>query len=953
VYSLDYWDNIVMGGIRIKSVAVNDGITTSTTSYKYDFPYRYDASKLISSGRLNEWQKKAYGWNYVYSGNSYDTYTYSDMKYLGTLVDDNSNNGVLYHYVEEVRPDGSAIGYKYPEVWPKAFHADNKHNPQLDKALLATIYYNKDGHIAKVVKRKYKYPTSLLGSRKPEQNLLLAVNSSYFSDAESLTPGFVPQIKKEQEHYSDADLLRAYPDYYHPNYTIAFNGWTYALNLRKSIYWPNYSFRVNHVSHAQQYDLPVQSALLLGEEETFEFGDYDQAAAAVDPTWIDLPLEKPYLYERLIRYTAAPRIRNSTAYSYNAANPFYPNIIKTTDSKNNIFVRKNKFVSEYQLPASDEISILQQSNALNGVVESQQWQSTDNGASFQLVNSELTKFEKLVKDGVTYIVPGKKYLITSSTLLDLPTLGYTENYSGQAPYTTLFWDNKSLFKLEQTNTWKRYNYFTRLVQTEDKTSKNIVKYSEYNGAKIMEAADIDFDNVVAAEFGSFQTHSYYTSKYNLFGKRPVQVFIDPAMTFDHLNSMTLYDLYTNYYTIDINTFDHVKFATDAYNKMIAFERAYQNSVSGYPFYNQLKYFFYGIKEKVAPEIFNDNLMAVLNGHIAYGSQNGNLAALLYNYGLNLEAMWVYVDKLSLTIRTNYSVEQGTYDVSQIDSKIYESHPLIDYNSWLTPKILSMTVTPAMTANRYFNLYCVIDNGSGSVEVKAVYADGTLSAAKSLSFSGGQRIGTLQLDIQDFANFASIKGFQFTLWGSAGLEQALRYFAAVPAGKSFKAYVYLPNGQPYLHFDQNGDYQELVYDSFGKVAFKKNRNGQVVEAQEIKYAKPDLAATKLVDIIVMNGYYIEQGTTPRVLTLSFTEVNGRRRTIDFPVNMYPSEAKTIRVPASVYDLTVRTDWEYNKIKINDVTAPFSYGNTNTGISNYRLDLLNGQPVKIQLLNHFRN
>lgn len=954
VYAKDLDSNILMGGLRIKSVTFNDGIKDRVTRYKYKFALLSDPTRQRSTGRLNEWEQTSFGWNYFYNSNQgIDSYSFSDPIYLGTLFDDNSNNGVLYHYVEVVSPDNSSVGYKYPEVYPqlRGNYPIEKypwpHNSELDKALLATIYYNKDGRIVKVDRNSYAYPTQMLGNRVQEFSLLK--NSyNYFVDEGSVQPAGIVQIKKEPVHFNQADLLQTYPNSVDPNQTISFGSSNYFFNPYSQIYLPNYPQRLIHNSYAIKYNLPLQSALLLRQQQSLLFGDYDISHAYDSANYAGLPAERAYLYERLINYNSAPRVTTAMDYTYN--NFLYPATIKTTDSKQNVRLKRTKYVSDYQLPSSSPISVLQQQHNYQAVVESQSWKSLDNGNSFLLVNGDMNEFAISTMDTSSHVFPVTEYRSNNAQPANLPALGYTETPFSSIPYTTVFWEGKNLYKEESYYHWSMINASSRMDQKSDRANygKTVTKYSPYTGAKIFTGTNCTYDGIIASDQSPFLVHGYYAGTYGKFLKLPVGLYLAKNYTYEYLSTKGYVQLQSPYF--DISAFDNVEIATAALNQLNNFGVTWNSNyqvVANLPLYVDIVKLLNVIAGKQPVDSFSkalgkytyDYMRDAQTGYQTITLFQSNLASKGVAIGL-IEA---YFYNLYNAFRTTLSSSPGLLDYSLYEKLFSGRRNVLDYVG-MDPvtfttqyKTYEMGINSSVLANRFVNMYFVAN--LSSVSVRAAYTDGTYSSYQTINFSGNDTIKRQTVDLYSFPNYQSIKTLQFNVSGSE-LANSLYYFCIVPSNTPFKAYAYLPDGNIYLSFDQNGQYNKTFYNSFNEQYFEKNTKEEILSVDTLVYPNRNMPVTKMLKITLNNNYSDQAyGINPQIVSLSVFDSTRFIILPDISLGVVPSEVRNIEIPSSKYHITVNVSAIGYTLKINGVTIPTSSYSTGYDIDASNLTSLN--------------
>ncbi len=946
IYSADIDRNIPMGGLRIKSISVNDGQKNRITSYKYAFEKASGGGLMRSTGRLNEWQKKLFSWNYYFAAGGSDHYNYENFIYRGSIYDDGSNNGVLYHYVEEIKPDNAVIGYKFPEVYAGYYLVvggilDQYHNAQLDRALLAKIYYNANGKIVQIDRKKYAYPLQYLGNRTNEYTQLQS-GFPYFEDAGGIVPATFKQIKKEPVHFNDSALLESYPDRWGlPQYTIRFGTVTSSINPYYSFYAPNYPIREMHQQLATIYDILLESALLQKEEETLTFADYDLNAfnSVANPTL--LPNERPYLFDRLLRYGPAKRLSSLTAYTY-GANQVYVNATSARDSKNVITTVKKKYAGDYDLPSSHVISLMKQAHNLNEVIETQIWKSTDNGSSFKLAAGETNEYEQRLVNGQSYIFPIKKYKTTLPQLTDPAASGYAENYAALSGYTSQFWENKSLYSLQESYTWSVKNGFTKQVQVNDLTGavRSAVKYSDFDGSKLMELDNVKNENVIAVDFGPAIRHAYYATTYNKFTKDKFGL-MDTALNLAAL-SLRDYSLLLFNSAPDF-TLDNYRLSVEENNVINILKTSpnYQQLIQ-YPLFADFLNIFSYIANGQNEQWFEVGMAKYTHDfkQAYYFSQDYfNMQKMMNASGVNSNLMVCIVNNMLNLLKFNYSQSPYYLDLKPCSYEFSKNKSFAEK----LRKPYEMAIDAGVLNKRYINLYTVRKNGSTGATnyVTAIYADGSASARSTVSVTMNQKVNKLSLDLQSFANYNNIKTLRFDFD-----YHNIVYAAVVPDQTFFKAYAYLPDGKPYLNFDQNLKTTESFYNGLGDFHYSKNELGEVLSMQELKYATSVLPAVKTVKVNITNSYQMLSFVppiAPKIIYLDLQSAAATGQIFRYPLDIYPGQIKTIEIPAGKYYLGLNTEVGNYTLKINNIQVT----TTSMGVIRYLFDATNLKQFNIDI------
>ncbi|TJZ60054.1 hypothetical protein FAZ15_14310 [Sphingobacterium olei] len=946
IYSADADTNIPIGGLRIKALTVSDATSNRTTTYRYAFPKSGDPTTFRSTGRLNEWHTTVFSWPYMFS-TGMDTYTYTHPGYRGGLYNDQSNHNVLYHYVEEVLPDNSVIAYKFPEIDP-AYYSSNSpmpdHNSELDRALLAKIYYNADGKIVQIDRTKYAYPTSLIKKRLPEFDKLKTAYP-YFIDAGAVQPELWRQIKKEPVHFNQQELLKSYPNAVDPRYSVSVGSYSFSVNPYNSYYYGQWSRRENHQQLALIYNMLLESALQPAEQETLMFTDYDLAAFNSSANTSTLPNEKPYVYDRLMRYAPARRITTATVFTYNGPKSLYPTSIRTVDSGNGYTLTKNKYAWDYTLPSDHVISKMQQMHRFNEVIETQTWKSTDNGVTYKLAEAGTSEYGHQTVEGKTYIYPIKKYNTNLGQLLQLPNTNYTESSSTTFPYTSQFWEGKNIYALEGSYDWNVNDGFLRTGQINDKFSnaRSAVVYGG-NGLKILEASDVKSEHIFAEDLSPVVTHSYYFERDGVFDNA---ILYKDTLTFAYLNALTIPQIYTvpRYYT----SLNYYKLATDARDVLQNYSNthyAHYSLMMDKQIFRSFKAIFECIAERKGGEELSPLLGRFYYDYVQsnyLSSEFGQITTELWPKGVNLFAMWWVVDQLMLTSKGG----EGIMKMANYEALIKNSSADRDY-LFNDDKTYQLSINSEVLSNRFIDFHYLFSNNSVShatIKAKVLYTNGTSSAVSSIPLSVLNKLNKKAIDLHSFTNHQNIVALQILI-PTHDLRHTYAYVAAMPTGTLFKGYSYLPNDKHYLTLDHNCRLEEYFYNELGNYHFTKNEKKEITQMIEEHTAVHDAQMPKFIKVKISNACRNDISMTPRVLSMklyypaTFSQYNPD---FDIPLNIFPGQQDSFGISSGNYRLTLETEPATYELKINNVSIPHN----STGLHMYNIDMTNLNDLDIVL------
>lgn len=953
IYSADVDKNIAIGGLRIKNVVINDGFSNLVTSYKYAFPKATDISVNRSTGRLNEWAKKIYQWSYLFYQGA-DSYSYEQPAYIGTIYDDDSNNGVLYHYIEEVNQDGSATGYKFAEVPAENFTLNEIqpfHNTQLDRVLLAKIDYNANGKIVALKRNKYGFATQYLGDRKREFDLLKS-GYMFFENLTEVTPEVIKQIKKEPVHFNHDDLLLSFPNNINANYTINYGNQTFAINPYNSYYLPNYPKREIHTQLSVPYTMLIGSPLLLKEEETLMFSDYDLILFNNTTSAPSIPNERPYLFDKVSRYTGVNRISDVKNYTYDPLNYLYLMTSRRKSSSGTITLIKNKFVLDYNLNASHPITLMKQLNCINKIVETQTWKSLDNGITFKLANGETNEFGVFKVDAKDYILPTKAHVIQKTKLIDLSTLGYSETPSNAPGYSSHFWENNALYKPEEIYSWKIINGIPKLEQKINRIGlvNAIAKYNVINGLKIFESADEKSNTIFASDQSPFMKHDYYAAKYGKFKYAKFST-INSAITFSYLSSLPFSQLiFPAPLPSPTDRVDYYQLAKDAnlaLNNLSTQSPSDYATLTQYPLFNDFVKLFRAISDKQSAEEISPTLNRCkydFNQAYYYKQDYSQIVNLMYNHNMNAHAMWGIINMLLDYLKGVNSSRPPYIDLKNFES-IYNTNSVPSY---LEDQIFEVNVNSDILSNRYLNLYYLVDSTrlklttSTTFKVRVLYNDGSISNFSNLAYTGDKRLNIRKIDLQSFSNYGNINTVQISAYG-LDLRERLNYLLLAPTEAIFKATTYLPDGKPYLTFDQNCEYTETFYDKSGRVQYFKNSKNEITSFTKLHHLADNLPEMKRVKFNVTNSLFLydfNSNVTPRILELR-TTANSLYNS--YQLNTYPGQISQVEMPALNYRIGITTEPGTYTLKINGAIIPAS----TTGLNDFEINTTNLTEVNIDI------
>lgn len=261
-----YWgagmhtDSIAYGGLRLKSLVYQDGISMSgdTVLYRYPHPGISVYPEITDVEYLD------------YSGFS-DRLVHSRMKFKGIAFLNTGNNGLYYRQVEEVRPGQGKRLYLFHVPFPYLLYRYEQCYPFWLVGLpLSMSEYDEEGHLLRSVHNHYETDFSAIF---PEYDL---DNESSFSACPSSFnyTGKYLQLRAD-ENYMDAEYLE---NYYRNQAKVLIyqdgNSICY-LEPYHHVYMPNIQPRTNQRALNMNYTLCYGGKTLLKSQKEYRYPSQD------------------------------------------------------------------------------------------------------------------------------------------------------------------------------------------------------------------------------------------------------------------------------------------------------------------------------------------------------------------------------------------------------------------------------------------------------------------------------------------------------------------------------------------------------------------------------------------------------------------------------------------------------------------------------------------------------
>lgn len=283
------------GGIRIKSLVLDDGFNSIRDTISYHYPR---SGMLVYSSYSNNESV-----DYQFFS---DWLTYSKVRFKGPTFLNTGNNGIYYDYVTEVFKGRGSNAYWFHvplEVVENRFSAFWLNGLPLGKAS-----YDSDGNLKRMTKNKY-YTDMSFSTR--DKYCLFGNNDSFFVDSGSLLSycHSIPQLKAF-EFYMDAKDVEPY---YHG--TVDILPWTssysFSIDLRR-LYLNDIEPRTNAIAPNLYYELRYGGKTLLKEQAEYIFEEQVTQKLNYTDLFTDFrnePFRKfEYCYDNLANSTLPTRI---------------------------------------------------------------------------------------------------------------------------------------------------------------------------------------------------------------------------------------------------------------------------------------------------------------------------------------------------------------------------------------------------------------------------------------------------------------------------------------------------------------------------------------------------------------------------------------------------------------------------------------------------------------------
>ncbi|GEP97523.1 hypothetical protein [Chitinophaga cymbidii] len=899
VYLGAFPDPVHTGGLRIKKITHDPGFgTPMVKEYKYDFPATGDPTKHLSSGRLVDLLKRNFIYQYSYSPTSPpDVMVSTDPIDFGNLDISNSNNGVLYHYVEEISNDKSCIGYKYAAIPP--VNTSASHKSLFDDALLAKIFYDSSGKIVYI--ERYSYLTNQdLDSRDEDLNL---VSYDYFQPYTSAVYSELTQTSKEPVFYEANSLALQFPDV--NSYHLSFGDYNFWLNPYSRIFLPNYAPRCKTFFSTFDYTIPFKQVLLLKEKQEFYFGDYDTAIAYASSNVPGLPDEKAYLFERLLAAPNIPVNKTETKFSYENPAHLMPTKIQSINSKGHLSTVRTKYAADYQLPQNEIISRMQMYHIKSAIIEKQGWVSRDQGITYEFLNGERFDYAEAINNGKSGFLQNKQRILQKSTSFNPSIYGFSENLSTILPYTSIAWDNNTLYQAENTLKWKQYADFMRPTAIVDRAGRitDVKIYDNFRGTLLLESNYIDPDNATAIDFSSYQVHPYYNN-YNLFKKASPALTEYPYISFFEKP-------FFNFIPIDLFKMDHMRYISEVISQLDSFHDGYpsiwQSLYNDIEMFRALTGFFYKVEDRVSTNEFSQ---AIYNLRKAMEQITPQEMATLSNYDISgynfyYHEMWIYVSELTNSLFTDGSM--ANYQNYE-DVILAEKNPVIPTDESGSARI-KVNVNNLVTSGKHLDVY-LVNNPETSLYGKLYYNNGSTSGDSFLATptNVSDKVKKATINLSGLPSGSQLKEIEFKLSSFEGS------FVALPSNSIFKAYSYLPDGNPFIVYDQTGDYTSIFYNQLGQPSYTKDQRGNVLSVDSVSLAN-NVIYSSTVQVEIRNNYDL---LSPSPVNIELIELidSFTGRLVEMEVLITPGQIYRTEIPTGTYRLYMRTSNPVSQIMFNN-------------------------------------
>jgi hypothetical protein len=815
--------NINVGGLRIKSIKQTSGNSdTLKVSYRYNFQSDNTVPNYKSSGQLTTWKKKKFhlGVNY---GNGYftDQVLSSSPFNFTPDVKEMGNEGVIYHYVEEIIEGRGKTGYKYFGFADDIYSTIYDIQPYwLENLLLAKIHFNEANQIVSIEKNNY-----LLHQKDIPFNNLLQANSYEYDFLKSFhftadSSRSFSKVKQQIRPYPvNFDSLTLYRDVSqasgpyvlvyddpNPNDKVYYNDY---LNN----YLPNIEPRLNNTSELFTYKVNYGGKVLLKEISKLTV----QPLANEIVNNSGLFIEEPYRYLSFLSDTLSGLLKEKTVFYYDNIKHNYPTSSESYLSGNKRSIQKNKYAYDYSSGTDNIIDSLVKQGRGNEQIEKQSWVYDPLISEWKFGGGAITKFGQVENGNKKLFVPIEMYNSNLVKPISPGTNGWLETIVQKAPFNNVFHEGQNIYKKEVDNKWQvnpgGFLVYRGAIGKNGKTKEaNVSDISvDYPVANFKHSVPED---VIAIDMGWLNDIKAKNSGY-----RQTLLLIDTTYNFHYGATpppgSDEYD-YAAYGEFFIRRFEQMQLS----------EQPGWDYCSQDTLFNSAKRLIYCLAKRKVHSAYLDDIYRFRNGY-----ENSFLGATITP---NIDTLSDYCNPY--------------FDVKSLLGFLYKSSGYLQYELIYNQTISEYPVIKTEQFNGIHQYSLDLSNYKLTEKKVRVMGIGWSTLQFKLHFTGGTvtthsvtpttSIGNIQIgyiDIQAVANWQNVQTLSFTIGGSSG-NQVSENLTLSPEDSDFELYHRTVDNKIKYVYNQNGDRINYTYDDWDRINYITDKNGHILKKFEYAIQK---------------------------------------------------------------------------------------------------------------------
>ena len=441
-------DRVPFGGIRVKSLIINDELSNNSDTIRYN----YVSAGTLTIAHINS------------DGNGIDSYIYSRMKLIGPAFTQMGNNGLYYTNVQE---EISNKGMNVYVFYMPTYYGDT-HFPYtfwLNALPLATASYDQNRNLKRLIKNRY-YTDIPSGCQSTDFADYFIQGDSLFTYSQCL-----PQVKA-YEYYLDEEKVKQY--YLDQGDVVLYVLYKpYMINPYKETYLPNIEPRITRRIPDFRYNLYMGGATLLKEKLEYHYESSlmgNMSLADILAQTSDIPFMK-------------------TEYFYdNKANSIRPTRIVQTDSRSHVQTKIIKRVTEMDNEADSVFIKMRERNIINPAIKEL---TIRDG---RVLNESVSCFHWENKGDRDYLELYQQYSYMPET---------TIYHQHTATDKKLFSYEKSNYVLENTYGYECQNGTSLPVDICSRNSRTVSVYEPIGNQAILNAKETPFLSVGAMDLRKY------------------------------------------------------------------------------------------------------------------------------------------------------------------------------------------------------------------------------------------------------------------------------------------------------------------------------------------------------------------------------------------------------------------------------------------------------------------